>query len=206
MKTGVRYTLIVLFVVFVLVLAQNGAAWADPKAPSAAPGESGRSSPVEAAKDKGGTVKPPPNHIIITQPGTYSVGGCLIHVVNLEPGITLRVDFIPGFHHGRRMDNDHPRFRSGTCRVTYYENGKKIDGIQDPEQGTVYACFGATRQPPGTVHEWDPGDKVWNHRPTTYEVYDPVTGEWRLANADEPALTCGQANLSGYYLVSSHNQ
>ncbi len=204
MKTGLRYAVFMLFVVAVLVLAQSGTAWANPRAETAPVGASSGSSAPEAAADGKGTVKPPPGHITITQPGTYSVGGCLVRVESLAPGITLTVQFIPRYQYGRKMDDDHPKFRTGTCRIIYYQNGKQIDGIQDPEQGVVSACFAAPQTPQGIVHEYGLRDHNWHHQRTTYEVYDPATGTWRPANPGEPALTCGQANLSGYYLVASN--
>ncbi len=203
MKNTVRYAIFAVFIIAVLVLAQNGTAWANSRADAAQSGQSGHFLAPEAGNGKGGTVKPPPNHIYITKPGTYSVGGCLIHVVNLTPGITLSVEYVSRFQNEHKLDSDHPRFRAGTCRITYYKDGKKIDGIQDPEQGTVYACFGATRNPQGIVHEYTQETKTWHHQPTTYDVYNPKTGQWRPAVGDEPALTCGQANLTGYYLVAS---
>lgn len=202
MKTGIRYALVIAFVVAVLVLAQAGSAWADPGSEAAPLGQGSHYTASEALQGKGGTVKPPRNHLVITKPGTYSVGGCLIHVTELEPGNAVVVDFIPRFHFGRRMHDSHPRFRSGTCHITHFENGKWVEKL-DPENGSVYACFAAPRNPPGTVHEWDFRHRKWNDQPTTYEVYNPLTGEWRPANADEPALTCGLADLTGYYLVSS---
>ena len=204
MKNNIRYAIFGVIIIAVLVLAQNGTAWANSRADTAPVGQALQSSAPEGGEGKGGTVKPPPNHINISQPGTYSVGGCLVHVVNLSPGITMSVEYISRFHNEHKLDSDHPRFRAGTCRITYYKDGKKIDGIQDPEQGTVYACFGATRNPIGIVHQWNQRTKTWSHQNTTYDVYDPQTGTWRPAQGDEPALTCGQANVSGYYLVASH--
>ncbi len=204
MKTGLRYAVFILFVIGVLVLAQSGTAWAGARADSAPLGASSRLSGGDASAQGKGTVRPPRNEITITKPGTYSVGGCLVHVVKLEPGNAINVEFIPRYHYGRRMDDDHPRFRAGTCRITQFENGKKIDEMKDPERGTAYVCFAAPRKPEGIVHMFDPKTRKWVHRPTTYEVYNPVTHVWRPANPDERALTCGQANLTGYYLVSSH--
>lgn len=203
MKNNIRFALLAVFVIAVLVLAQNGSVWANPRADAAPAGQSNGFSAPAADEGKGGTVKPPHNHIYITKPGTYSLGGCLIHVVNLTPGITLSVEYVPRFHNEHKLDNDHPKFRAGTCRITYFKDGKKIDGIQDPEQGTVYACFGATRNPKGIVHVYTKETKTWHNQPTTYDVYNPKTGQWRPAQGNEPALTCGQANLTGYYLVAS---
>lgn len=207
MKNGLRYAVFILFVIAVLVLAQSGTAWAGSRAESSPLGASSRLSGPEDSVEGKGTVRPPRNHITITKPGTYSVGGCLVHVVKLEPGFTITVDFIPRYHYGRKMDDDHPKFRTGTCKVVHYQNGRQIDELKDPEEGQVYACFPAARKPQGIVHEYGlrGAQRKWTHRPTTYEVYNPVTGVWRPADPDEKALTCGQANLSGYYLVAYHD-
>jgi hypothetical protein len=204
MRTSIRLIVVALFLVTVLALAQNGTAWATFRGEDSSSQQGSLPAAPEAGSGKGGTVKPPPNHITITQAGTYSVGGCLVRVEYLAPGNTITVEYISRFHNERKLDTDHPRFRAGTCRITHYENGKKVDEVKDPENAIVYACFGAPLEPKGLVHEYSNDTKAWTHRNTTYDVYDPATGTWRTAQEGEPALTCGQANLSGYYLVASH--
>jgi hypothetical protein len=203
MKKQLRWAIAAILLITILLLAQYGGAWAGVQAVGPQSGAAAGSGAPEEGRGRGGTVKPPPHYMVITAAGTYSLGGCIIHVENLAPNVIITVNYISRFHDGHKLDDDDPKFMAGTCLVTYYVDGKKVDQIEDPGQGSVQACFAAP-QTTGTVHEYSNQTKLWTHRPTTLQVYDSTTGTWRLAQPGEPALTCGQANLSGYYLVAGH--
>jgi hypothetical protein len=203
MKLRPRYLIAIIFVIAILLLAQGGAAWSGPQNDDLQSAQPGGSAGLQEGRGRGGTVKPPPNYVIITAPGTYSLGGCLIRVDFLAPNVTLTVSYLSRFHNERKLDTDHPVFLAGTCLVRYYVDGKQVDQIEDPAQATVFACFAPLRTD-GIVHEYSQKTRVWTQQATTLQVYDSSTGTWRLAQPGEPALTCGQANLSGYYLVAGH--
>jgi len=123
-------------------------------------------------------------------------------VEKLNPGDTISVNYISRFHNDNKLDPNYPHFLAGTCLITHREDGKTVDEAPDPEHVIASVCFATPQNNRALVHEYSKKTKTWTNRNTTYQVYDPATGTWRLAEEGEPALTCGQANLTGYYLVS----
>jgi hypothetical protein len=143
MKQIIRYVIVVLVLAGILLLARNTIA-------------SARFAPEEGAppayQDSGqggnpnqpGTVRPPPDTIVVTGSGTYSIGGFCNYTVEFtadysETGISVHISRetpLPV----RLPDGVH-RVRQG-CRVMYYQNGQPLDEFTDP-MGTSKVCFAA---------------------------------------------------------------
>lgn len=189
MKQIIRYAIVLIVLVSIIFLARNAALGAGiPSGDEARAAWSGVELAGDPAKDKPGTVKPPPGSILITESGTYSVGGfCNYTVQFLDPDadITVRVALerpLP-----RPLPDGVHKTRQG-CRVTYFQNDDRIGEFTD-QMGTSKICFAPV-----------PGQEMTIHY---YNVYDanPV---WRpvAETTIENGLVCSPADPSAVYVAT----
>lgn len=139
-------------------------------------------------KDDCGTVKPPPGAITITKSGTYNVGGFCNYTVEFaapNPGISVRVALerpLP-----RSLPDGVHKVRQG-CRVTYSQNGQRIEEFTDA-MGTSQICFAPT-----------PGQEMTIYY---YNVYD-ASPEWQpvAETTMVKGLVCSPADPSAVYVAT----
>jgi hypothetical protein len=183
MNLKFRYGIVFILLAGILLLAGIQAAGAD-----VAPDDNGEqlllqsdvSNSVNAGKP--GTINPPPGEVVITESGTYNIGGfCNYTVEFLVPDISVHISLerplprpLPGKVHAVRQG----------CRVTYYQrpDGTRIDEFT-AEMGTSQICFADIPKNKNTVY--------------FLNIYsaDPA---WGPAKGIEDA--CSDAGLSGVYV------
>ena len=144
---------------------------------------------AEAAKP--GTVKPPPGEVVITESGTYSIGGfCTYTVEFIATDISVHVSLehpLP-----RPLPDQVHAVRQG-CRVTYYQRleGTQID-VFTAELGTSTICFSAIPEKNAAIY--------------FYNVYaaDPVWGPADNTQVNN-GVACSDAGKSGVYVETFMN-
>lgn len=142
--------------------------------------QSNVSNSIDAGKP--GTINPPSAEVVITESGTYTIGGfCNYTVEFLAPDISVHVSLerpLP-----RPLPDKVHAVRQG-CRVTYYQrpDGTRIDELT-ADMGTSKICFA----------------DIPNQKNTVYflNIYsaDPA---WGPATGTDAA--CSAAGLSGVYV------
>jgi hypothetical protein len=136
-----------------------------------------------------GTVRPPPGRILITESGTYSIGGfCTYTVEFLDPGVSVLVELEQPLP--RPLPDQVHAVRQG-CRVTYYQNGEIIDEFT-PALGSSSICFAAT-----------PAQNTTNY---FYTVYAPSpTWSPTTDTIVESGVACSSAGPSAVYVGTFEN-
>lgn len=185
MNQKIRYGIVLILLAGILLLARNGVARAsmswnqDEKPPQT---ESRVENAVQAAKP--GTVQPPPGVVVITQSGTYSIGGfCTYTVKFIATDISVHVSLerpLP-----RPLPDKVHAVRQG-CRVTYYQKGVRIDEFT-PQMGTSKICFSAIPKENTKIYFFN----VYANEP----VWGP-TGKTDVADS----VACSDAGKSGVYV------
>lgn len=143
-----------------------------------------KNAAVQAARP--GTVKPPPGEIVITQSGTYSIGGfCNYTVEFIATDISVHVSLerpLP-----RPLPDKVHAVRQG-CRVTYYQRpaGTRIDEFT-AAMGTSTICFAAIPNENTKIYFFN----VYADEP----VWGP-TAETKV----EDGVACSDAGKSGVYV------
>ncbi len=187
MNQKIRYGIVLILLAGILLLARNSVAGAsvswnqDEKVLQK---ESHVENAVQAAKP--GSVKPPPGELVITQSGTYSIGGfCNYTVEFIATDISVRVSLerpLP-----RPLPDKVHAVRQG-CRVTYYQRpaGTRIDEFT-PQMGTSRICFAAIPNENTKIYFFN----VYADEP----VWGP-TGQTTVADG----VACSDAGKSGVYV------
>ena len=190
MNPKIRYVIAFILLAGILLLARNsvvGASVPENQNEKLLQKESQVDNSVEAAEAaKPGTVKPPPGEVVITESGSYSIGGfCNYTVEFIATDISVHVSLerpLP-----RSLPDKVHAVRQG-CRVTYYQrpSGARIDEFTS-EMGKSKICFAAI-----------PNEKTVIY---FYNVYspDPIwgpSGETLI----ESGAACSDAGDSGVYV------
>lgn len=186
MNQKIRYGIAFVLLAGVLLLARNRVVWA-----SVSPDRNGKllqnESHMENSEQaaKPGTVKPPPGELVITESGTYSIGGfCNFTIEFIATDISVHVALehpLP-----RPLPDKVHAVRQG-CRVTYYQRpeGERID-VFTPQMGTATICFAAFLNQENRIY--------------FYNVYSPEP-EWvPLVTTVEDRIACSDAGKSGVYV------
>jgi hypothetical protein len=186
MNQKIRYVIAFILLAGILLLARNGGVGA-----SVSPDQNGKllqneshmESSGQAAKP--GTVKPPPGELVITQSGSYSIGGfCNYTVEFIATDISVHISLETPLP--RPLPDKVHAVRQG-CRVTYYQrpSGTRIDEFT-PEMGTSTICFAAFPKQNSKIYFLNiyAPEPIWAPTETTVEN----------------EIACSDAGKSGVYV------
>jgi hypothetical protein len=193
MNQKIRYIIAFMLLAGILLLAGNrvaGAGVSPDQNEELLQKQSLVDNSVQAARP--GTVRPPPGEVIITQSGSYSIGGfCNYTVEFIATDISVHVSLerpLP-----RPLPDEVHAVRQG-CRVTYYQRptGTRIDEFT-AEMGTSKICFFAIP---------DENAKVY-----FFNVYSPEPVWGPAAETQvEDRVVCSDAGKSGVYVGTFEKQ
>lgn len=183
MNLKIRYGIVLILLAGILLMAGIQAAGA-----GVSPDSSGEQLPLQSnvsdSRDAGkpGTINPPSQELVITESGTYTLGGfCSYTVEFLAPDISVHLSLerpLP-----RPLPDKVHAVRQG-CRVTYHQrpDGTLIDEFT-AEMGTARICFA----------------EIPNQKSTVYflNMYSP-NAVW--GPAGDLDVACSGADLSGVYV------
>ena len=192
MNQKIRYVIVFILLAGILLLARNrvvGASVSPDQNEEFLQKQSNLDNSVQAAKP--GSVKPPPGEVVITQSGSYSIGGFCSYTVEFSAtDISVHVSLerpLP-----RPLPDKVHAVRQG-CRVTYYQRaaGTRIDEFTS-EMGTSRICFSAI-----------PDE---NARVYFFNVYSPEP-VWAPAGGTQVdgGVVCSDAGNSGVYVGTFEN-
>jgi hypothetical protein len=184
MNQTIRYALAFILLAGIILLARVGVVGANVSLDQNEQLES-QVDEIERAANPG-TVKPPPGEVVITQSGSYSIGGfCNFTVEFISTDISVHVSLerpLP-----RPLPDKVHAVRQG-CRITYYQRpqGVRIDEFT-PAMGTSSICFAAFLNQTNKIY--------------FYNVYSPEP-EWgpTAATTVEDRIACSDAGKSGVYV------
>jgi hypothetical protein len=190
MKQNIRYAIALLLLLSIILLARNNtvsASLSTDQNAGSVPNEAQGASEQDSSKP--GTVKPPADSIVITQSGTYSIGGfCTITVELTSPDVWAEVRLLRPLP--RPLPDGVHAVRQG-CLVTYYDSDGRIDELT-PGLGNANICFAAL-----------PKDQMDIYFHTTYAgvpTWSPLEG-----TTVEDGMVCGEGNGSGTYVAAFEN-
>lgn len=117
-----------------------------------------------------GTVKPPPSELVITESGSYSIGGfCNYTVEFISTDISVHVSLESPLP--RPLPDKVHAVRQG-CRVTYYQRpgGERID-VFTLQMGTSTICFAAFPKQNSRIYFLNiyATEPIWTPTQTTVE-------------------------------------
>ncbi|HLO31263.1 MAG TPA: hypothetical protein VK249_19090 [Anaerolineales bacterium] len=187
MKQIIRYAIVLILLFSILWLAKGDPAGASVPADQSVQSVRNESQPAaDPDKPEPGTVKPPPGSIVITQSGTYSVGGfCTITVTLTDPDVWVEVRIMHPLP--RPLPDGVHAVRQG-CLVTYHHAGERIDELTS-DMGTSNICFAALPKELMKIHFHD----TYAGAPT----WSPLGGPG-VVNG----MICGVADHSGTYVAT----
>lgn len=186
-KAG-RFTIALLLLLGILILAQGRVAWADHLFEQDFLAQTNEVQSEAVAQDeleRRGTVNPPPPDISITESGRNSVGGfCTLTLTFYVDGVRAKayverplLAALPTGLHAVQQG----------CRVTFYASDLRMDELP-AEMGSATICFAATPEKQMVLY--------------FYNVYaEPAT--WTAANTTvENGIACAEGNRSGTYVAT----
>ena len=132
-----------------------------------------------------GSVKPPPQQILIPVTGEYSVGGfCTISIALNDPGIRLDAGLKTPLP--RELPDKVQKVRQG-CLLTYYNSDQRINELP-ADSGTTTICFAATPHKQMTVY--------------FFNMYASNPKWVPLETTVEAGKACATGNASGVYVAT----
>ena len=186
MNNKARLTVALMLFIGILALALNRAAWAGPSSDKSAASAPLAGNPAPAAAEaQKGTVKPPPSTVIITESGTYSVGGFCTVIIEFKVEDLKAVVYVERPLPRPLPDGVH-KVAQG-CRVTYYKSDVFMEQMT-AEQGTATICFAAIPQKQTSLY--------FHNTYAAAPVWSPLTTTVGVGGA------CGDASRSGTYVAT----
>ncbi len=140
-----------------------------------------------------GSVEVPSGEVVVTKPGSMSIGGCVTgNVRDLPTGDTLNAELVtswPGFPNLPVGVGD---FYRCVVRVNFFSGGQPTDQLP-VEKGDITLCFAVPPQMNGSIYRLD------TKKPNS---------QWELAAGPYPTgIACGYVDTTGLYgMVDKKNQ
>jgi hypothetical protein len=188
MNKGLRILIATLLLVSILLLARDHIAWAgnlDSQSTGILQSQNQSAFQGDDRDREPGSVKPPPVVVPpITKPGTYSVGGvCVLVVERLAANVSVQAS-LQSFKVLEKHPKEIGRYLSGVCSVAYVKDGKGIPRLA-PADGSVKICFARVPKKHSKIYVYD--GKHWIGLDTKVEG----------------GLVCADASRSGKYVLVS---
>jgi hypothetical protein len=142
---GNKYLRIVIAIAMILgivLLANEGVAWADSEAVGGSGVVLNRDEPsAPLGKPGPGSVKPPPHRFYACKNGLYSVGGVVtLDITDLKPGYCVEAYLWNPIFQIRRIPSDAGKALASTLFLKIYFEGKLVYEIPAGD-GSIEACY-----------------------------------------------------------------
>lgn len=187
-KPILRFGILAVLLIAILVLARGRITGPIPNTNNQPTPMSPTQQPISPSEGKPGTIKPPPQSVVITTSGVYSVGGfCTVNIEILSNTLTAQASVIHPLP--RPLPKEVYAVKQG-CSLIYYDNQVPVEVLSEGMAKTTI-CFAALPNKKMVVYFYNSlaATPVWAMLETTVEN----------------GIACANANSSGIYVATFQN-